>query len=67
MGFWEEVKKEWTWKNFVSQWPDIVSVIIAASVAYQYHRSFWKYFLVWLIAFFVSRFVILTIKKLISK
>ena len=67
MGFWKDLKKEWTWKNIKGNWPDLVSVIIAACVAYQYHTSFWKYFLVWLIAFFFARFVILTIKKISSK
>ena len=67
MGFWKDAKREWSWKSIISNWPDIVSVFIAGSIAYQYYRPFWKYLLVWLIAFCVSRFVILTIKKLLSK
>ena len=67
MEFWKEVKKEWTWKSIVSQWPDYVSVFIAGCVAYQYYRPFWKFLLVWLIAFCLSRFIIISITKLIKK
>ena len=67
MGFWKEVKKEWTWKSIASQWPDYVAIIIAVAFATGHDYPFWKYSLVWIIAFCLSRFIIISITKLIKK
>lgn len=67
MGFWKDIKKEWTWTHFVNSWPDYVAVFIAAFVASEWREPIWKYFIAWLITFFVSRFVILSIFKLIKR
>ena len=67
MGLWKEIKKEWTWDNIMKSWPDYVAIFIAASVASEYCRSFWMFIPVWLIVFFISRFLILYITKLIKK
>lgn len=66
MGFWNELKEEWTWKSIIRNWPDYVAIIPAFCVAEPY-RGTWKFFLIWCIAFIISRFVILAVKKLISK
>ncbi len=67
MGFWKEVKKEWTWTHFVNSWPDYVAVFIAAAIAGEFREhGFWLYWLIWLIVFFLSRFIILFIKRSIS-
>ena len=67
MGFWKEVKKEWTWKSIVSQWPDFLSIFVAAAIAGEFReQGFRLYWLVWLIVFFLSRFILLLIKKSLS-
>ena len=67
MGFWKEVKKEWTWSNIKKQWSDFLAIFIAAAIAgvFQEH-GFWLYWLVWIIVFFLSRFILILIKKSIS-
>ena len=67
MGFWNDVKKEWTWENIVNSWPDYVAILIACFVASEWHRPLWKYYIGWLITFSVSRYVILSIDKLIRR
>ncbi|MCK8623388.1 hypothetical protein [Prevotella sp. E13-27] len=67
MGFWEEVKKEWTWSSIKKQWSDFLAIFIAAAIAEVFREDgFWLYWLVWLILFFLSRFILLLIKKSIS-
>ena len=66
MGFWKELKEEWTWNSIKRNWPDYVSILTAICIADPY-RGTWKYLFIWVIAFLISRFVILSIKKLISK
>ena len=51
MGFWKEVKKEWTWSSIKKQWSDFLAIFIAV---------------IWLIVFFLSRFILTLIKKSIS-
>lgn len=67
MGFWKEVKKEWTWSSIKKQWSDFLAIFIAAAIAGEFWEDgFWLYWLVWLIVFFLSRFILLLIKKSIS-
>jgi hypothetical protein len=67
MGFWKEVKKEWTWSSIKKQWSDFLAIFIAAAIAGEFRKDgFWLYWLVWLIVFFLSRFILLLIKKSIS-
>jgi hypothetical protein len=67
MGFWKEVKKEWTWSSIKKQWSDFLAIFIAAAIAGEFREDgFWLYCLVWLIVFFLSRFILLLIKKSIS-
>ena len=66
MGFWKEVKKEWTWNSSIRNWPDMAAAFVAGFVASEY-KPLWKFFLVWLFVFFISKFVILCIAKLIKK
>ena len=67
MGFWKELKKEWSWTNIKKSWSDFVAIFIAVTVAEGFsEHGFWLYWLVWLIVFFLSRFIILIIKKSIS-
>ena len=67
MGFWKEVKKEWTWERMKWSWPDFVAVFPAAFIASEYSRPFWKYMLVWIITFCITKFIIITIINLIKK
>ena len=67
MGFWKEVKKEWSWTTIKKQWPDFLAIFIAVTIAGKFREhGFWLYWLVWLIVFFLSRFILLLIKKSIS-
>ena len=67
MGFWKEVKKEWSWTTIKKQWPDFLAIFIAVAIAGEFREDgFWLYWLVWLIVFFLSRFILLLIKKSIS-
>ena len=67
MGFWKEIREEWSWNSIQKSWPDLVSVFIAASIAFEFHKPLWKFFLVWLCVFHISRFAILSMTKLIKK
>ena len=67
MGFWKEVKKEWSWTTIKKQWPDFLAIFIAVAIAGEFREhGFWLYWLIWLIVFFLSRFIILFIKRSIS-
>jgi len=67
MGFWKEVKKEWTWSSIKKQWSDFLAIFIAAAIAGEFREhGLWLYLLVWLIVFFLLRFILLLIKKGIS-
>ena len=67
MGFWKEVKKEWTWSSIKKQWSDFLAIFIAVAIAGEFREhGLWLYLLVWLIVFFLSRFILLLIKKSIS-
>ena len=33
MGFWKEVKKEWTWQHVKDNWPDFLSIVPAVFLA----------------------------------
>ena len=67
MGSWKEDKKEWSMNTKKKQWPDFLSIFIAAAIAGEFQEhGFWLYCLVWLIVFFLSRFILLLIKKSIS-
>ena len=67
MGFWKELKKEWSWTYIKKNWSDFVAIFIAVTVAEGVsEHGLWLYWLVWLIVFFLSRFIILIIKKSIS-
>ena len=67
MGFWKEVKKEWSWTTIKKQWPDFLAIFIAVAIAGEFREhGFWLYWLIWLIVFFLSRFIITLIKKSIS-
>ena len=33
MGFWKELKKEWTWSSIKKQWSDFLAIFIAAAIA----------------------------------
>lgn len=67
MGFWKEVEKEWTWSSIKKQWSDFLAIFIAAAIAGEFREhGLWLYLLVWLIVFFLLRFILLLIKKSIS-
>ena len=66
MGFWKELKEEWTWKSIKRNLPDYVAILTAVCIADPY-RGTWKWGWIWGITFIIIRFVILSIKKLISK
>jgi hypothetical protein len=67
MGFWKDVKKEWTWSSIKKQWSDFLAIFIAVAIAGEFREhGFWFYWLVWLFVFFLSRFIITLIKKSIS-
>jgi len=67
MGFWKEVKKEWTWSSIKKQWSDFLAIFIAAAIAGEFRADgVWLSCLVWGIVFFLSRFILLLIKKSIS-
>ena len=67
MGFWKDVKKEWTWSSIKKQWSDFLAIFIAVAIAGEFREhGFWLYWLIWLIVFFLSRFILTLIKKSIS-
>jgi hypothetical protein len=67
MGFWKELKKDWTWSNIRKQWSDFLSIFIAVAIAGEFQEyGFWLYWLIWIVVFYLSRFILLLIKKSIS-
>ena len=66
MGFWKELKEEWTWRSIKRNLPDYLAIFIAVFMADPYRHT-WKWSFIWVITFIICRFVILSIKKLISK
>ncbi len=61
MGFWKEVKKEWTWQHVKDNWPDFLSIGPAVFLADAFRENY-------LIATYIaSEFILRSISKLIKR
>ena len=67
MGLWNDIKKEWTWASIKENWRDYVAVFMAAIVAQELSKGgTWLWFLLWVVTFVVTRFVLLIIVRLVK-
>ena len=77
MGFWKDVKQEWTWAgikaDFREHWPDIVAIVVAAlfTPAVQewlgWEENTWAYFGVWIVIAVATGVVIGLIRRIVKK
>ena len=76
MGFWNDVKQEWTWEgikaDFKERWPDLLAVFIAGWFTpfiiekFDWENCFWTFLVIW-IAIAVTTGVIVGVIKVIIK
>ena len=76
MGFWKDVKQEWTWAgiktDFREHWADIVAIVVAAlfTPAVQewlgWEENTWAYFGVWIVIAVATGVVIGLIRRIVK-
>lgn len=77
MGFWNDVKQEWTWAgikaDFREHWPDLVAIVVAGLLtpAVQewlgWGENGWAFLGVWIIIAVAAAVVIGLIRRIIKK
>ena len=77
MGFWNDIKQEWTWPgikaSFREHWPDFVAIAVAAvfTPAVQewlgWEENTWAFFGVWIVIAVATAVVIGLIRLIIKK
>lgn len=66
MGLWKDIKKEWTWENIKKSFPEIIAMLIAFGVANLFYSRYF-YMLIWALAFFVSKAIIIQVIEYIKE
>ena len=77
MGFWNDVKQEWTWAgikaDFREHWADIVAIVVAGLLtpAVQewlgWGENTWAFFGVWIVIAVATAVVIGLIRRIVKK
>ena len=68
MGFWKEVKKEWTWQHVKDNWPDFLSIVPAVFLADAFSdKNYLVWAFVWIATYIASEFILRSISKLIKR
>ena len=68
MGFWKEVKKEWTWQHVKDNWPDFLSIVPAVFLADAFSdKNYLVWACVWIATYIASEFILRSISKLIKR
>ena len=67
MGFWKEVKEEWTWSNIKQSWADLLSIGPAVFIADGFReKGFFVWAGVWAATYIVSKFILRFIAQMIK-
>jgi hypothetical protein len=68
MGFWKEVKNEWTWQHVKDIWPDFLSIVPAVFLADAFRdKNYLVWACVWIATYIASEFILRSISKLIKR
>ena len=77
MGFWNDVKQEWTWADIKADWkehwPDLVAIVVAGlfTPAVQewlgWEENTWAFFGVWIVIAVAAAVVIGLIRLIVEK
>ena len=77
MGFWNDVKREWTWAgikaDWKEHWPDLVAIVVAGlfTPAVQewlgWKENTWAFFGVWIVIAVAAAVVIGLIRLIVEK
>ena len=77
MGFWKDVKQEWTWAgikaSFREHWPDLIAIVVAGlfTPAVQewlgWSENGWAFFGVWIVIAVAAAVVIGLIRLIVEK
>ena len=77
MGFWNDVKQEWTWAgikaDFREHWADIVAIVVAGLLtpAVQewlgWEENTWAFFGVWIVIAVATAVVIGLVRRIVKK
>jgi len=77
MGFWNDVKQEWTWAgikaDWKEHWPDLVAIVVAGlfTPAVQqwlgWEENTWAFFGVWIVIAVAAAVVIGLIRLIVEK
>ena len=77
MGFWKDVKQEWTWAgikaSFREHWPDIVAIVVAGLLTpavqewFGWGENTWAFFGVWIVIAVATAVVIGLIRRIVKK
>ena len=77
MGFWNDVKQEWTWAgikaDWKEHWPDLVAIVVAGlfTPAVQewlgWKENTWAFFGVWIVIAVATGVVIGLIRRIVKK
>ncbi len=76
MGFWNDVKQEWTWAgikaSFREHWPDLIAIVVAGlfTPAVQewlgWGENTWAFFGVWIVIAVATAVVIGLIRRIVK-
>jgi len=77
MGFWNDVKQEWTWAgikaDFREHWPDLVAIVVAGLLTpavqewLRWEENGWAFLGVWIIIAVSAAVVIGLIRRIVEK
>ncbi len=77
MGFWNDVKQEWTWAgikaDFREHWPDIVAIVVAGLLTpavqewFGWGENGWAFLGVWIVIAVAAAVVIGLTRRIIKK
>ena len=77
MGFWNDVKQEWTWAGIKADlkehWPDLVAIVVAGLLtpAVQewlgWEGNTWAFFGVWIVIAVATAVVIGLVRRIVKK
>ena len=76
MGFWRDIKQEWTWAgikaDFREHWPDLVAIVVAGVLTptlqqwLGWGENGWAFFVVWIIFAVATAVVIGLIRRIVK-
>jgi len=68
MGFWRDLKKEWTWLQIKKNLPDFLSIVPAVFIADEFReKGFLAWACIWIATFIASKFILHSIKVILKR